>query len=283
MPAQLEAFFKRMALGNKEVESLINQFRDAVLLFKEIPPMKGSPAIPKADASLFSQGKAIFAVDEWNLDELELPEAVAFIAPKLAKLMPEQAKSLEGMEKIVKKEPSMAVTIVRWMLKSDEEGIMDFAEQNELEANALLYLMQNVFQTRAEEMGKKIVAASGINLETWKQGHCPVCGSRPGFSYLQGEGGSRHLTCTACRHHWRFARTSCPYCATDKPDNINLFYVEEKSGQKAEACVNCKRYILSVDLRKDPEDVEFAHFLPYAMIPLDILMSEKEFTPGANG
>lgn len=280
---KLDDFFRRMASDNSETAELIEQFRKAVLLFGEMPALGSVPQVPALDESLFNQGKPLYAVDDWDLSALELPEAVNFIIPRLIELMPDQKDNLKNLQKVAADDPAIIPTLTLWLLKRDDAKLMEFAEQNKIEINTLLYVLQNVFQARAGEIGKAASQKSGADFANWKHGHCPVCGSPASFSYLQGEGGSRHLTCTVCRLHWRYTRNACPYCGVDKPNNIVLYYVEENSGHKAEACVSCKRYILSADLRKNPEDVDFAHFLPYAMIPLDILMNEKEFVPGAGG
>ncbi len=285
MSKKLEAFFKRMSVENQEVADLVGQFRDTGLIFESIPPMSGSVALPEPDAIMFGRGKAFFPLDDWKLEELQLDSAALYAVQELKKVFEDQADELDKLAKAIKKEPELVPELTGLMLEGDVDKISKFASKAKVEEDLVLYVLQNVFQKRASEIAQQAAPLLAKLLEDakWQQGYCPVCGAAANISFLQGEGGSRHLCCSLCRQQWRYARNACPYCATDKPENITVYYAEEKSGHRAEVCSACKRYILSADLRKKSDDVPFAHYLAFAMIPLDMLMSDKGFAPGVEG
>lgn len=284
----LQIFFERLEKNNPEISDLLSQFEDSALLFSSIPPLGKAVALPKTEAALFAQGKPFLPLTDWTLENLELSEAILAIIPGLKEIlakeetldMPESA--LDNFAEELRKDSGLAARLVGLLLKQNEDELVDFAKKGKLDLDTLLYTLQNVFQQRASELAAQATKQLGESIEGWKQGYCPICGSHPNLSYIFGEGGARYLSCPVCREQWRYSRTSCPYCGTDEPNNITLFFVEDQKEQRAEACTHCKNYILSCDLRNHPDNVPFAHYIPFAMIPLDMLMSEKGFTPGGH-
>ena len=55
----------------------------------------------------------------------------------------------------------------------------------------------------------------------WKEGHCPVCGSRAGMAELSGDEGKRRLSCSACFFRWPYPRIQCPYCGNADPETLS--------------------------------------------------------------
>ncbi|MEW6183742.1 MAG: formate dehydrogenase accessory protein FdhE [Bacillota bacterium] len=91
--------------------------------------------------------------------------------------------------------------------------------------------------------------------EKWQRGICPVCGSHPSFSEIEGERRVRYLYCDLCGTRWRYNRIGCPFC--EKSDEEQKLLVLEGSQQyRVYLCENCRSYLKAVDARHSrPEDL----------------------------
>ena len=123
----------------------------------------------------------------------------------------------------------------------------------------------------------------------WSKGYCPFCGFLPAIASLSrgqgpdsefttGGGGQRYLHCALCGHHWRFERIRCPGCHTNDKDHLVYFQEPGEPAERIDACRNCNRYLLCIDLRKtDPPPL--LDLAAVEMVYLDILAREKGFSP----
>ena len=116
--------------------------------------------------------------------------------------------------------------------------------------------------------------AKATDLDRWRHGYCPICGGLPAIAALIDEEGKRVGLCSFCGHLWNLLRLSCPFCGTDKQENLRYFFAEGDDLYRVQVCEQCKGYLKVVDTRKggDPkalavDDVVTAH--------LDLL-AEKE-------
>ena len=112
------------------------------------------------------------------------------------------------------------------------------------------------------------------DLDRWRHGYCPICGGLPAIAALIGEEGKRVGLCSFCGHLWNLLRLSCPFCGTDKQEDLRYFFAEGDDLYRVQVCEQCKGYLKVVDTRKggDPkalavDDMLTAH--------LDLL-AEKE-------
>ncbi len=115
---------------------------------------------------------------------------------------------------------------------------------------------------------------------SWNKGYCPLCGSMPEMSFLQGEEGQRWLKCSFCGHEWRFARLACPFCETDDHANLLVHYIVGREEERVEACNKCHRYVVGIDLRQR----SFKSVLDVAavgLVHLDVIAQQKGFLPAA--
>jgi len=135
-------------------------------------------------------------------------------------------------------------------------------------------------KTLAEAAGLACAAGPDAGFSGWTRGYCPLCGSMPELSFLQGKEGARMLSCGRCLSVWRFTRLACPVCETADHDKIELFYLDDEPLERAEACHACGRYVLGVDPRQRANAFH-PSIEPLALIHLDVIMQEKGFTPAA--
>lgn len=113
-------------------------------------------------------------------------------------------------------------------------------------------------------------------------GGCPRCGGRPQLSYLADSGellvtAPRRLLCCRCGDSWVHERMTCPGCGERSSDKLPIFSDDERfPALRADGCETCRRYLISVDGRKDPAAVPVVDEL--IALPLDLHMRELGFT-----
>jgi hypothetical protein len=137
------------------------------------------------------------------------------------------------------------------------------------------------------------------------QRHCPACGGLPQVSYqaLSAEDlvtARRYLVCARCATGWPYPRLTCAACGETTGPRLSVFAEEgtaeaEVSGHvvrgvegpqrkaperelrfphvRIEACDTCSRYLLSVDMARDPKAVPVVDEM--AAIPLDLYATER--------
>ena len=135
--------------------------------------------------------------------------------------------------------------------------------------------------------------------------NCPRCGGPPQLSVRADGGdplvaGRRQLACARCGQHWAYSASACPGCGGAKL----TVYAEERDGPivgrdneadgdgqpatfphlRIEACDGCRRYLVDVDLGRDPAAVPEVDEL--AALPLDLVAAEhglSKITPNLMG
>jgi FdhE protein len=114
-----------------------------------------------------------------------------------------------------------------------------------------------------------------LDPETWRKGHCPVCGSLPSLSLLKGEEGRRYLLCSFCGYQWRMDRLCCPTCNNREQESLGYFCGEGEETFRIDLCDRCHRYIKTIDCRNLEESDPCLEDL--ATLHLDILAAQKGY------
>jgi FdhE protein len=121
--------------------------------------------------------------------------------------------------------------------------------------------------------------------------HCPACGGLPQLS-IRALGddplmrGQRQLMCASCETCWNYSASACPSCG-EMSGSQRTFYSDADDPQAAmriEACASCKKYVIDVDLARDPRAVPEVDEL--TALPLDLFASEQglsKITPNLMG
>ncbi|HEU5469145.1 MAG TPA: formate dehydrogenase accessory protein FdhE [Actinophytocola sp.] len=124
---------------------------------------------------------------------------------------------------------------------------------------------------------------------------CPRCAGPPQLSYRTDSGdtlatGSRRLQCARCAESWSFSSSACAFCGETAGAQRTVF-AEQGGGPKVgrreadgatfphlriEACGLCQRYLIDVDLGRDPRAVPEVDEL--AALPLDLYAAEHGYT-----
>jgi len=121
---------------------------------------------------------------------------------------------------------------------------------------------------------------------------CPRCGGPPQLSFRTDTGdrlvsGHRELQCARCAATWSFSGSACAHCGAAR----RTVYAERHDGPRVgraeggdatfphvrvEACASCDRYLVDVDLGRDPRAVPEVDEL--AALPLDLYAAERGLT-----
>jgi formate dehydrogenase accessory protein FdhE len=119
-------------------------------------------------------------------------------------------------------------------------------------------------------------AATGSGL-----GACPVCGAPPVVATLRdlpGALGSGGLVCSRCGTERRIRRLSCAHCGESSADRLRVHTPESVPYVRIDACESCRRYIKTVDLRRQGTAVPIVEDL--ATPELDLWAREQGLTKG---
>jgi FdhE protein len=167
-----------------------------------------------------------------------------------------------------------AAELSKAVLQNQVETIEGYAKDLEvplpvLQALAKLSMQPSLLATVA-------TVAKSSELDKWRRGYCPICGGLPAIAALVGEEGKREGLCSFCGHLWQLPRLSCPFCSTEKQDDLRYFYGEGDDLYRVQVCEQCKGYIKVVDTREGGDlkglavdDVVTAH--------LDLLAEEEGY------
>jgi hypothetical protein len=126
-------------------------------------------------------------------------------------------------------------------------------------------------------------------------GRCPDCGGLPQVSCRTDTGdslvsGSRLLRCARCDRAWPFSTSACAACGETQGGRRTV-YAERRPGPQVgrgdsgdarlphlriESCQSCRRYLVDVDLGRDPRAVPEVDEL--VALPLDLYAAERGLT-----
>jgi FdhE protein len=121
--------------------------------------------------------------------------------------------------------------------------------------------------------------------------HCPHCGGLPQMSVRTlGDDplmrGQRQLICVRCANRWHYSASICPSCG-EMAGAQRTFYADaddKQSALRVEACATCQKYLIDVDLARDPHAVPEVDEL--TALPLDLFAAEQglsKVTPNLMG
>ncbi len=159
----------------------------------------------------------------------------------------------------------------------DETKAMDNLENNlKISPSNASFLLSLIARVLLERRAKDAAAALGEF--AWEKGYCPICGEFPSIALIEEEGGKRFLHCSSCGQGWRFTRVVCPYCEKEAQQEMDYFYVENKTQESAFVCDKCKKYLVTLYRagRLHARDMDISAI---SLVHLDMIMQEKGYEP----
>jgi FdhE protein len=240
-----------------------------------------SIALPKLDYSSIDKEKLkagvpviqqinLFSPDD-PLKEIALP-----LISVVKEGMPTLAAELDRLSDLISKGKLRLVDYFETQ-SVDENKTMEGWENNlkisPSNASLLLSLVARVLlERRARE------ATAVLGEFAWEKGYCPICGEFPSVALIEEEGGKRFLHCSSCGQDWRFTRVVCPYCEKEAQQEMDYYYVENKTQESAFVCDKCKKYLVTLYRagRLHARDMDISAI---SLVHLDMIMQGKGYEP----
>jgi FdhE protein len=175
--------------------------------------------------------------------------------------------------------PALATAAPARVRDGDTTGFVARWLAGERQAPTDEYLARAASGPVLEALGS---AASGACRRLAGNSGCPSCGGLPQVSYLADAGEAlvtapRMLACCRCGDSWVYQRMTCAGCGEETSTKLPIFADGERFPHlRADACETCRRYVITVDLRRDAEAVPIVDEL--VALPLDLVAQERGFT-----
>lgn len=144
-----------------------------------------------------------------------------------------------------------------------------------VQAPLLTFVLEIPLKTALERVSSSLPPE---RFDGWKEGYCPVCGSRAGMAELSGDEGKRWLSCSACFFRWPYPRIQCPYCGNADPETLSYFTAGD-GPTRVGVCRKCSRYLKTRDARLGNADVPL-EAEDLATLHLDLLAGKEGFEGG---
>lgn len=187
----------------------------------------------------------------------------------------EGGEYLEALQRAIHGEELDLASLFVACFSRERRVIDEAAVRLAIPAPLLEFVLETALKTALERVAETVDPAG---LDGWKEGYCPICGSRAGMAELAGDEGRRHLCCSACFHRWPYARLKCPYCGNDQPDKLSYFAAGD-GPTRVDTCGACSRYLKTRDSRLGHADVPL-EVEDLATIHLDLLAAREGFERG---
>lgn len=163
------------------------------------------------------------------------------------------------------------------VLSGDDEHIENTATALNVEKNVLAFIAYSSIKPSVTLCAEQLCTYLDKD-NPWQKGYCPICGSPPVLSMLEGEG-ERSLICSFCWHKWPVKRVFCPFCDFEENQQLQYFFSEEEKEYRVYTCKNCKKYIKTIDTRK-AERIIYPPLEQVVTLHLDMQANEKGFKSG---
>jgi FdhE protein len=134
------------------------------------------------------------------------------------------------------------------LLNSNEALFENISAELEIEKPVLGFITYNSIKPSIGTGAVQLSAYLHKN-EPWLKGYCPICGSAPILSVLEGEG-ERSLICSFCWYTWSIKRVYCPFCDSSNNKDLHYLFSEEEKDLRVDLCDNCNKYLKTLDTRE---------------------------------
>jgi FdhE protein len=262
-----------------QLSNLLDAFGELIVeqeAFKtELPRAEKGPT--EIDEIVFAQGVPILLRDAFSVPLDSLKKSAGRLIPVMMRGFREISEPLSVIAKAIETSGPNSFNNVHGDFFLTDERISKLAVSLKVDPEILRFTLTQLVKPYAAQKAKAV--AELIRDYKWFKGYCPICGSWPEMGFLESREGRRWLRCSLCSHEWTFIRTECPFCESGKPDKLEIFYSKDRPFERAELCNECKKYLVSVDLRERVEVVREVAAL--GMVYLDIFAQEKGFSPVA--
>ena len=270
---QIDGLLKQIKQKHPEQAAMVDAF--APLIREQLKLMEEWSARPLRPLAPYTPETLPLATEE----ALAVAER---LTGALARGFPENAAMFHKTMQALASRPSPIKALCRALLRHDDEPLHRFVRRqlqgDETCLDALRMLLLQTCRALAAKATLR-VRKTGRDATDRQERLCPCCHSPADMSLLHEKEGKRLLHCSLCGHTWRYSRTACPNCGADKADNLEVVFAEGCPEERAERCLSCHTYILSVDTRPLDIPADLAYYVTLGMGHLDVLMQEDSAQP----
>jgi len=116
-----------------------------------------------------------------------------------------------------------------------------------------------------------------VDFDQWRRGVCPLCGSLPLLSEIQGKDGERRLRCGLCGADWAYSRLQCAFCGNRDYKTLGHITVTgEEDKYRLQTCDECRGY-LKVVVTFEPMPVDMLLVEDLATLHLDLIAADYQY------
>jgi len=279
-PEQIRNAIDRMRQELPQLANVLDAFEplfaERAAFREELPGEEASGL--SIDEVQYSQGVPVLGDKLFSVPGDLMKDAARRLIPAMEKGFPRIKEDLAAVLKALEEDKVVPADLGGPASPESDKAVERLAGDLNLDPSILKFVVVELSRPFAQRRAQGL--GSLLEQPAWFKGYCPVCGSWPELSYLEGQEGRRWLRCSYCGHHWTYMRTSCPFCETDDQEKMELFYSEDRSWERAELCYQCNKYIVGVDLR-NRVPAALPEVAALGLVYLDLLAQEKGFEPGA--
>lgn len=269
---------KTIIAEKPDLQGVITSFAGMFEASQKVQELFGSWDIDTSEVTpeRLAQGESLVSMIPLADFNEQVAPAVAIMFPAMIDAFSTIAEDVEKIEAAAKTEGVDLHQSLLDMLGGDEDALKKSAVASDVPYEVLVFVLSQLLSPFLRSQARAMAAASDVS--TWQKGYCPVCGSFPSVAYLIGEGGKRWLHCAECGHEWRFQRQVCPNCEDNASKGLDYFYIEDRLSERAYLCKECKKYLLTIDIRELAlkPNMDLA---PIGLIPLDVKAQEEGYSP----
>ena len=218
----------------------------------------------------------LIEIKEFVFDEVESAHLFVTIGKLAEEANPTLAASASILLKAVDANLKPA-SLFSALLNGNEALFENISEELEIEKQVLGFITYNSL--------KPCLCTGAVQLsaylskdQPWLKGYCPICGSAPILSIIEGEG-ARSLICSFCGHAWSVNRVYCPFCDNSDNKELHYLYSEEEKALRVDLCDKCHKYLKTLDTR-ETDRLIYPPLEQVSTLHLDIKAREEGFEPG---
>lgn len=275
---EMKNIIERAIEQNPENREIIKAFAPTITRQRQLVE---EISLKKLDCSLIDKEKLKAGVPVGNQIDLILPEdplkdVALLLATAVKEGMPNIAESIDKISTLIQEGKINPFDFFKAPVNGKTNVIGGLSKKLQISPSNASFLMSLVVRVVLEKRAREIMETLGAF--EWEKGYCPICGEFPSVALIEEEGGKRFLHCSSCGQDWRFTRISCPYCEKETRQDMEYFYVENKTQEAAFVCDQCKKYLVTL-YRAGKVFARDMDVSAISLIHMDIIMQGKGYEP----